>query len=138
MLCLIIVLQDCPSGTPDFRMQQCASYNKKLFKRKRYQWASYIHPAAECELKCMPKNKFFYVSFKDRVLDGTRCNSFARDVCVNGTCVPVGCDMRLRSNATLDMCGICGGNNSTCSKRQKIYKMRKGAFGKAGLHQSDN
>lgn len=26
-----------------------------------------------------------------------------------------GCDWKLHSNLTVDYCGVCGGNNSTCS-----------------------
>ncbi|XP_065572916.1 ADAMTS-like protein 5 [Artemia franciscana] len=37
-------------------------------------------------------------------------------VCVNGRCSRIGCDGKINSGITVDMCGICGGNNSTCTK----------------------
>ena len=42
--------------------------------------------SGECELKCMPKNENFYVTFAKKVTDGTRCNDESLDVCINGTC----------------------------------------------------
>lgn len=77
----------------------------------------------------MPKKEFFYITFKNKVIDGTRCNDFSNDVCVNGTCLPVGCDMQLYSSASLDACGVCRGDNSTCVKTEKIYRVSAGAYG---------
>lgn len=34
----------------------------------------------------MPKGERFYYRHADAVVDGTRCNDEAFDVCVNGTC----------------------------------------------------
>jgi len=77
----------------------------------------------------MPKKEFFYVIFKEKVLDGTRCNDFSLDVCINGTCQPVGCDNQLYSNAKVDACGICRGDNSTCFPVKETYKIAEGAYG---------
>ncbi|KAK3586663.1 hypothetical protein CHS0354_001272 [Potamilus streckersoni] len=48
-----------------------------------------------------------------KVLDGTRCDYNSLDMCINGRCWKVGCDHKLDSNAKLDSCGVCGGND-TC------------------------
>lgn len=121
-------IQDCPDGTPDFRMQQCAEYNKKLYKGKLYKWAGFAHRAGECELKCMPKNEFFYVTFKDKVIDGTPCNDYSLDVCINGTCQPVGCDNQLFSDAEMDKCGVCRGDGSSCTLIKDTFKVARNAF----------
>lgn len=122
-------IQDCPDDAVDFRTVQCSQYDKKIHKGKYYKWVGFRHDAGECELKCMPKNKFFYVTFQDKVTDGTRCNEHTFDVCVNGTCLPVGCDMQLYSNARIDNCGICNGDNSTCKLIQGEFKLPKSSYG---------
>lgn len=33
---------------------------------------------------------------------------------MNGICHPAGCDNQLDSQAKLDKCGVCNGNNDTC------------------------
>ena len=111
-------------------MQQCAAYNKIPYKGKRFQWADFTHSAGECELKCMPKKHFFYVTFKEKVVDGTRCNRFTLDVCINGTCQPVGCDSQLRSGAKVDECGVCRGDGSTCFKTEETFRVTADAIGK--------
>jgi len=62
----------------------------------------------------MPKGERFYYRQRETVIDGTRCNDQDLDVCVNGKCMPVGCDMMLGSNAKEDKCRKCGGDGSTC------------------------
>lgn len=54
-----------------------------------------------------------------KVLDGTRCDSQTLGMCINGKCVPVGCDHILYSKASFDACGVCGGDNSTCLNGDK-------------------
>ena len=34
----------------------------------------------------MPKNEFFYDKFKDKVIDGTRCNDDTYNMCADGVC----------------------------------------------------
>ncbi|TMW43878.1 hypothetical protein DOY81_011040 [Sarcophaga bullata] len=62
----------------------------------------------------MPKGERFYNRHKAKVIDGTRCNDQSLDVCVDGQCQPVGCDMMLGSEAKEDNCRQCGGNGETC------------------------
>ena len=93
-------------------------------------WTSFVHNAGECELKCMPKGGRFFVTFEKKVIDGTPCNSYTNNVCVNGTCLPVGCDMRLYSNATVDNCGVCNGDGSSCRLILNNYQLAADAYGK--------
>ncbi|XP_047738201.1 uncharacterized protein LOC108674249 [Hyalella azteca] len=55
------------------------------------------------------------VVLSPRVHDGTRCSHGKRDMCINGVCQRVGCDLKLGSSLELDECGVCGGNGSTCA-----------------------
>lgn len=57
-----------------------------------------------------------YYQLKDKVVDGTPCSPDNHDICVNGMCEKAGCDHVLGSDSKLDLCGVCGGNNSSCEK----------------------
>ncbi|XP_050294454.1 papilin isoform X2 [Anthonomus grandis grandis] len=106
--------QDCPD-TGDFRAQQCSEYDEVAFENEKYQWIPYTKGPNPCELNCMPKGQRFYYRHAPQVIDGTRCTDDKLDVCVNGKCQPVGCNMMLGSNLTEDECRICGGDGSTCN-----------------------
>ncbi|CAF4798136.1 unnamed protein product [Pieris macdunnoughi] len=106
--------QDCPEGAGDFRSEQCAEYDTQLFKGNRYNWVPYTRASNPCELNCMPRGERFYYRHKLKVVDGTRCNEESFDVCVDGTCQSVGCDMMLGSNAKEDKCRQCRGNGTNC------------------------
>lgn len=45
----------------------------------------------------------------------------SKDVCIEGVCQPVGCDMRLNSGVKYDHCAVCGGDSSTCSFVSGLY-----------------
>lgn len=63
------------------------------------------------------------------VVDGTKCGYDTHDMCVNGECFPAGCDNVLYSNATIDVCGICNGNNSTCKRTKGSMEKAKNSEG---------
>ncbi|XP_058455699.1 papilin isoform X2 [Malaya genurostris] len=107
-------IQDCPAGELDFRKQQCSEYNDVPFEGHRYQWVPYTKAPNPCELNCMPIGERFYYRHKAKVTDGTRCNDESFDLCVDGTCQAVGCDMMLGSNAKEDKCRTCQGDGSGC------------------------
>nr|XP_049463319.1 papilin isoform X5 [Anopheles coluzzii] len=106
--------QDCPERELDFRKQQCSEFNDVPFEGHRYQWVPYTRAPNPCELNCMPVGERFYYRHRAKVADGTRCNDESFDVCVDGTCQPVGCDMMLGSQAKEDKCRICRGDGSSC------------------------
>ena len=79
--------------------------------------------------------------FREQVEDGTRCGpDQGLSLCLTGVCevgagpvsgtstpgLPqeVGCDLELRSGATLDYCGVCGGDATTC--QGKTYGWQQG------------
>lgn len=107
-------IDECPPGSKDFREEQCSKFNNELFERKYYDWIPYLKAPRKCELNCMPKGERFYYRHAKKVIDGTSCDDEGRRICVDGECMPVGCDGMLGSNTEEDKCRICGGDGSTC------------------------
>ncbi|XP_067105314.1 LOW QUALITY PROTEIN: A disintegrin and metalloproteinase with thrombospondin motifs 18 [Osmerus mordax] len=110
----------CPSGAVDFRTQQCAEYNSKPFRGWYYKWKPYTKVEEEdvCKLYCIAEDFDFFFAMSSKVKDGTSCSNHRDGVCIEGVCESVGCDQVLGSRASLDACGVCKGDNSTC----KFYK----------------
>ncbi|KAJ8724116.1 hypothetical protein PYW07_008096 [Mythimna separata] len=96
--------QDCPEGSVDFRTEQCAAFNGE-FRGIKYK----------------PYGERFYFRHKPQVIDGTQCREGSLDVCVNGTCQPVGCDMMLNSTAREDKCRECRGNGTNCRTTTGVF-----------------
>ncbi|XP_046586723.1 papilin isoform X2 [Neodiprion lecontei] len=107
-------IRDCPEPANDFRAEQCAAYDKTPVNGVLYEWVPYTGASNKCELNCKPRRERFYYRLKFKVTDGTPCVSGQNDVCVEGKCMPVGCDMMLGSGAKEDKCRECGGDNSAC------------------------
>ncbi|XP_074105077.1 proteoglycan-like sulfated glycoprotein papilin isoform X3 [Cotesia typhae] len=108
-------IQPCPGGSGDFRAEQCAEFNSVPYEDVFYDWVPYTGAPNKCELNCMPKGERFFYRHKLAVVDGTPCEVEKNDVCVEGKCMPVGCDMMLGSDAREDACRECGGDGSDCN-----------------------
>ncbi|XP_057184990.1 ADAMTS-like protein 2 isoform X2 [Triplophysa rosa] len=68
-----------------------------------------------CDLHCTTSDGQRQLMVPAR--DGTSCKySNYRGVCVDGRCEPIGCDGVLFSPNTLDKCGVCQGDGSSCSR----------------------
>ncbi|XP_043218973.1 A disintegrin and metalloproteinase with thrombospondin motifs 20-like isoform X2 [Amphibalanus amphitrite] len=113
--------QDCPPHDVDFREAQCTSFNGNNFNIKglpaTVQWVpkyTGIKSQDRCKLFCRVSDSSAYYLLKERVEDGTPCTPDTDDMCVNGVCMPAGCDHVLASSVRSDLCGVCGGDNSTC------------------------
>ncbi|XP_063803207.1 ADAMTS-like protein 4 isoform X2 [Pseudophryne corroboree] len=108
--------EPCPAGHPDARALQCATFNSQEFMGRLYQWEAFteVNGNQRCALNCRPIGYRFYVRHTEKVQDGTPCEAGSLDVCVDGQCLSPGCDGILGSNSTLDTCGVCGGDGSTC------------------------
>ncbi|MEE6491300.1 hypothetical protein FKM82_016169 [Ascaphus truei] len=108
--------EPCLAGQPDARAVQCATFNSQEFMGRLYQWEAFtdVRGNQRCELNCRPIGYRFYVRHTEKAQDGTPCEAGSVDVCVAGQCLSPGCDGILGSNSTLDTCGVCGGNNSSC------------------------
>ncbi|CAM1298104.1 ADAMTS9 (predicted) [Pycnogonum litorale] len=114
--------KDCPLESKSFRDVQCEEYNGSDFDLKNIpihpQWIPKFYTEVPeedmCRLVCSVIGTSMYHVLKDRVIDGTPCKPGSFDICVNGNCVKAGCDHILGSDANVDMCNVCQGDNSTC------------------------
>lgn len=118
----ICKLKECPLGSIDFRAYQCAQYNNRIIAGKLVSsWTPSNGGQNPCELRCQGKSEKLVYGF-GKVADGTSCSSSSRmAVCLDGRCLNVGCDERLGSEVTMDMCGVCGGRDSTCIHYKDVY-----------------
>lgn len=48
------------------------------------------------------------------MIDGTACNQNGFNKCVNGVCIPAGCDNKLYSDTKLNKCATCHSSNEIC------------------------
>ncbi|EFX85379.1 hypothetical protein DAPPUDRAFT_20190, partial [Daphnia pulex] len=82
---------------------------------KLYNWVPLTDKSTPaCSLSCRAVNTSLIVQHAARVHDGTRCKPGSLDMCIDGICQPVGCDLQLNSDSKVDACGVCGGDGSTC------------------------
>uniref|UniRef100_A0A4W6FYM5 ADAM metallopeptidase with thrombospondin type 1 motif 18 n=1 Tax=Lates calcarifer TaxID=8187 RepID=A0A4W6FYM5_LATCA len=116
----------CPLYALDFRAQQCAEYNSKPFRGWYYKWKPYTKVDDEdiCKLYCIAEDFDFFFAMSSKVKDGTSCSDHKGDVCIDGLCEAVGCDQILGSKASLDACGVCKGDNSTCKFFKGQYTLQ--------------
>ncbi|KAH3784823.1 hypothetical protein DPMN_162894 [Dreissena polymorpha] len=119
-------LVDCESSQGDFRELQCKQLAQENFRGWNYRWRSYregshIEAEDECKLYCKADGYNFYYTMPREVTDGTRCNDYSTDVCVQGKCQKVGCDLIVGSTARKDRCGVCDGDNSTCKIVENVF-----------------
>ncbi|CAF4844440.1 unnamed protein product [Rotaria sp. Silwood1] len=121
----------CEDSVDTLRQRQCSIYNNRTIDLSlpigvRFEPKYNVLPSERCKLICKVTNDYLERSFifNDRVDDGTPCEheNESRDICINGICMPFGCDLKYGSNATEDICGVCNGQNRTCKliKGQKI------------------
>ncbi|XP_076378705.1 A disintegrin and metalloproteinase with thrombospondin motifs 9 isoform X1 [Megalopta genalis] len=127
-------LEDCPSGSPGVREMQCAYFNNNNMNipdlPENVTWsAKYnrILPHERCKLYCEVESNQYY-SLQEKVLDGTPCGMDTFHICVNGYCRPAGCDRVLNSDAKLDTCGVCKGDNSTCQRITGSYNSTRQGY----------
>ncbi|XP_072517585.1 A disintegrin and metalloproteinase with thrombospondin motifs 2 isoform X2 [Salminus brasiliensis] len=110
--------EECAKALADFREEQCKMWDPHFeHQGVKHQWLPYEHPEHEerCQLYCQSKETGDVVSMKRMVHDGTRCSyKDPHSVCVRGECEKVGCDNVIASELEEDMCGVCGGDNTTC------------------------
>nr|XP_040143140.1 A disintegrin and metalloproteinase with thrombospondin motifs 5 [Ictidomys tridecemlineatus] len=113
----------CPPNGKSFRHEQCEAKNGyqsdakgvKTFVEWVPKYAGVL-PADVCKLTCRAKGTGYYVVFSPKVTDGTECRPYSNSVCVRGKCVRTGCDGIIGSKLQYDKCGVCGGDNSSCTK----------------------
>ncbi|XP_060697223.1 ADAMTS-like protein 2 [Hemiscyllium ocellatum] len=124
-------IQECPANGRSFRDEQCSSFNSRVYNGRTYKWTplypdDYVHISSKpCDLQCTTADGQRQLMVP--ALDGTSCKYREyRGVCIAGICEPIGCDGVLFSTQTLDKCGVCQGNGSSCIRVTGNY--RKGAI----------
>ncbi|XP_065566633.1 protein madd-4-like isoform X2 [Artemia franciscana] len=105
--------QPCYPSSSDFRQEQCKSYDNIPYRGQLTNWIPHINNETPCALYCQSKEGYI-VRLSEKVHDGTRCREGALDLCIDGQCMRVGCDLVVGSNKTIDGCGVCGGNGTIC------------------------
>ncbi|KAJ8398550.1 hypothetical protein AAFF_G00420780 [Aldrovandia affinis] len=126
-------IHSCPPNSRSVRETQCSSYNNHPFMGRLYQWEPFneVRGDQHCELNCRAIGFRFYVRQAEKVIDGTLCGENETSVCVEGTCQSLGCDEYLGSGKVLDKCGVCGGDNTSCTVVTGIFKH---SLTKVGYH----
>ncbi|KAK5650098.1 hypothetical protein RI129_001127 [Pyrocoelia pectoralis] len=120
----------CPEPMVDLRAQQCHNiigFLKISDRRSNLTWLPYESEDKEmkCQLICMSKETRELFVTGENLIDGTPCSyDSSSDICIQGTCQPLGCDGNLFSKATEDACGVCKGNNSECSHVETLHHKR--------------
>ncbi|CAA9994408.1 unnamed protein product, partial [Nesidiocoris tenuis] len=110
----------CPDSI-EFRDQQCAAYNDLPYDDKLMTWVGYSGlDSPLCELWCQSDTGVI-AKMAPSVKDGTRCRPGSLDLCVEGQCQKVGCDLMIGSEAKVDVCGICGGDGSTPATMRMFF-----------------
>ncbi|XP_078484406.1 thrombospondin type-1 domain-containing protein 4-like isoform X2 [Ciona intestinalis] len=127
----------CPDGSANTRRAHCAEYNKRLFAGNTYIWEP-MSRGGPCQLNCRARGHRFFVRHSSKVTDGTDCSYSTlssrernylgglhgrpKHLCVEGRCMKIGCDGKFGSGATLDKCGVCGGNRERCRYFNGIFR----------------
>ncbi|XP_064331117.1 A disintegrin and metalloproteinase with thrombospondin motifs 4 [Phalacrocorax carbo] len=117
-------VEECPGSTPlTFREEQCAAYNHRSDLVKGLpspaDWVprySGVPERDQCKLTCQSQTLGYYHVLQPRVADGTPCSPESTGVCVQGRCIPAGCDRIIGSKKKFDKCMTCGGDGSGCTK----------------------
>ncbi|KAJ1077934.1 hypothetical protein K5549_011261 [Capra hircus] len=120
-------VQECPPDGRSFREEQCTSFNSRVYNGRTHQWKplypdDYVHISSKpCDLHCTTVDGQRQLMVPAR--DGTSCKlADLRGVCVSGKCEPIGCDGVLFSTHTLDKCGVCQGDGSSCTHVTGNYR----------------
>ncbi|OCT67000.1 A disintegrin and metalloproteinase with thrombospondin motifs 13-like [Xenopus laevis] len=134
-------IQACSNTQMDFMNEQCSDTDTKPLYLSPgvpsfYKWTSAVGFAdgkALCQYMCLAQGKRFIVTRGKSFVDGTRCEADKAEfgLCVAGSCRVFGCDGVMGSGTVTDNCGVCGGENSTCTKIHGSFSK-----GKAGEYVS--
>ncbi|XP_061586202.1 A disintegrin and metalloproteinase with thrombospondin motifs 13 [Cololabis saira] len=127
--------QACEGTQLNFMAEQCSQTDlHPVYLRPDtasfYTWIPALGFAkgdAQCRHMCQSEGENFIVSRGSQFVDGTRCESDsqlpfgATAACLQGRCQTFGCDGVLYSGKVYDVCGVCGGDASSCSLTSGTY-----------------
>ncbi|XP_049619509.1 A disintegrin and metalloproteinase with thrombospondin motifs 13 [Syngnathus scovelli] len=127
--------QPCENSQLDFMAEQCSKTDlDPLFlhpdQASFYTWipaVGFSQGDEQCRYMCQSKGEAFIVSRGSQFADGTRCEADGQPppgsiaACLQGKCLIFGCDGVLHSGKVRDVCGLCGGEGSSCSLTSDSY-----------------
>ncbi|XP_019130182.2 A disintegrin and metalloproteinase with thrombospondin motifs 13 isoform X1 [Larimichthys crocea] len=127
--------QPCERTQLDFMAEQCSQTDlHPLYLLPNtasfYTWIPAVGFAKgdeQCRYMCQSDGENFIVSRGSQFVDGTRCESDSPPpfgstaACLRGRCQLFGCDGALHSGKVKDVCGVCGGDGSSCSLTSDSY-----------------
>lgn len=121
--------QECAHDQQTLRQRQCSAHNEKKFGGRNYRWQPYDLGDGDCDLTCRADRYGFYNTFPEHAQNGALCNTNQGSVCLEGVCTEVGCDDVVGSQTTLDLCGVCNGDGSTCRIVKDVFETKKLEYG---------
>uniref|UniRef100_A0A3B4VNT6 ADAM metallopeptidase with thrombospondin type 1 motif, 13 n=1 Tax=Seriola dumerili TaxID=41447 RepID=A0A3B4VNT6_SERDU len=127
--------QPCERTQLDFMAEQCSQTDlQPLYLLPNtvsfYTWipaVGFAQGDEQCRYMCQSHGENFIVSRGSQFVDGTRCESDSPPpfgstaACLRGKCQLFGCDGVLHSGKVRDVCGVCGGDGSSCSLTSDSY-----------------
>ncbi|XP_028312307.1 A disintegrin and metalloproteinase with thrombospondin motifs 13 isoform X2 [Gouania willdenowi] len=127
--------QNCERSQLDFIAEQCSQTNlHPLYLQPNtasfYSWipaVEFTKGDEQCRHMCQSDGESFIVSRGSQFVDGTRCEPDSvpplgnTAACLRGKCQLFGCDGVLHSGKQNDVCGVCGGDGSSCRLRVGAY-----------------
>ncbi|KAG7241452.1 hypothetical protein INR49_025653 [Caranx melampygus] len=127
--------QPCERTQLDFMAEQCSQTNlQPLYLLPNtasfYTWipaVGFARGDEQCRYMCQSHGESFIVSRGSQFVDGTRCESDrpppfgSTAACLRGKCQLFGCDGVLHSGKVRDVCGVCGGDGSSCTLTSDSY-----------------
>ncbi|XP_023199385.1 A disintegrin and metalloproteinase with thrombospondin motifs 13 isoform X2 [Xiphophorus maculatus] len=125
----------CEQTQLDFVAEQCSQTDPQPLyllpnTASFYKWIpaiDFVKGDEQCRYMCQSDGERFIVSRGSYFADGTRCKSDistpygATAACLQGRCQVFGCDGVLHSGKAWDVCGVCGGDGSTCILTSDSY-----------------
>uniref|UniRef100_A0A096LWX1 ADAM metallopeptidase with thrombospondin type 1 motif, 13 n=1 Tax=Poecilia formosa TaxID=48698 RepID=A0A096LWX1_POEFO len=125
----------CERTQLDFMAEQCSQTDPQPLyllpnTASFYKWipaVGFVKGDEQCRYMCQSDGESFIVSRGSHFADGTRCKSDvstpygATAACLRGRCQVFGCDGVLHSGKAWDVCGVCGGDESTCILTSDSY-----------------
>ncbi|XP_077377765.1 A disintegrin and metalloproteinase with thrombospondin motifs 13 isoform X2 [Festucalex cinctus] len=127
--------QPCERTQLDFMAEQCSETDlQPLYlhpdQASFYTWipaVGFSQGDEQCRYTCQSEGEAFIVSRGSQFADGTRCEdegqipSGSIAACLRGKCLLFGCDGALHSGKVRDVCGLCGGDGSSCTMTSDSY-----------------
>ncbi|KAK3747376.1 hypothetical protein RRG08_035806 [Elysia crispata] len=102
----------------DNRVGECAVWDGLQIRYGTHKWQPFQSDEAssQCKQTCQSSYTREVVTIEVNVDDGTPCSYTGNNsnICQEGECLMVGCDGKINSTKIEDMCGVCGGDGSTC------------------------